>query len=307
MDPAAMDDDLDSDAPYWEDFDSAHWEPVERHGWTWVPRGGSFPELHSLLDADGELMGTVYQRFGRVICWAPFTWAEEAYRSEEDIGEYGYESEAQRERHFAKIGEALRDWVRRKREAGVDIPLLRDTHAYYFETGNGHDPMTVEESEFLDCGKRPDPAPSIEVGGWRAERAWNWYCEGHWIRDPSGQLRGAVQVRLGVVRAVAAQAQDADKVDPVRRAERDDYIGWGGPICRGQIVVQERLLPMANAFADDERGAWLAKAVEAIRATQSPDRAWPPETMGAWAARGQRMFPASRRKPDQPGAFKGAE
>ena len=27
-----------------------------------------------------------------------------------------------------------------------------------------------------------------------------------------------------------------------------------------------------------------------------PDRAWPPETLGAWGTEGQRMFPASRRK-----------
>ena len=36
-------------------------------------------------------MGCVYQRFNRVICWAPFTWAEEAYRSEEAIGRYGFD------------------------------------------------------------------------------------------------------------------------------------------------------------------------------------------------------------------------
>ena len=61
------------------------WRPVECHGWTWVQTMGGAPELYSLFDADGELMGEVYQRFNRVICWAPFTWAEEAYRSEEDV------------------------------------------------------------------------------------------------------------------------------------------------------------------------------------------------------------------------------
>ena len=300
-----MDDDFDFDQWYWDSYESGLWRPFELHGWTWVPKMYGAPELYSLLDADGELVGEVYQRFGRVICWAPFTWAEEAYRSEEDVGEFGFESEAQRQRHFARIAKALADWVRRKREAGVDIALLRDTHAYYFETGNGHVPMTVEESDYPNGPRRRGPAPAVEVDGWRAERAWAWHCEGHWLRDPTGQLRGAVQVRLGVVRAVAAQARDADEADPVRRAERGDRVGWGGAICRGQIVLQERLRPMANAFTDDEREAWLRRAVDAVRATPNPDRAWPAGTMGAWAAEGQLMFPASRRGPDQPGAFKG--
>ena len=106
--------------------------PVEQHGWTLVRTMGRAPELHSLFDADGELVGEVCQRFGRVTSWAPFTWAEVAYHSEGDIGEFAFESEAQRQRHFARIGKALHQWARRKREAGVDIPQLRDTHAYRF-------------------------------------------------------------------------------------------------------------------------------------------------------------------------------
>ena len=68
-----MDDDLDFDDLYRDACESRLWRPYEQHGWTWVPKMGGAPELYSLLDADGELMGDVYQRFGRVICWAPFT------------------------------------------------------------------------------------------------------------------------------------------------------------------------------------------------------------------------------------------
>ena len=112
------------------------WKPVEHDGWTWLQTMTAAPETYSLFDAHGELMGAVYQRWNRVICWAPFTWADEAYRSEEDVGEYGFDDDGQRRRHFAKIGAALRDWVRRNREDGVDVPLLRDTHAYYSKSGN---------------------------------------------------------------------------------------------------------------------------------------------------------------------------
>ena len=278
-----------------EDFYDAYdqlWRPVEAHGWTWVQTMNYAPELHSLFDGDGELMGEVYQRFNRVICWAPFTWAEEAYRSEEDVGEYGFETAGQRLRHFTRIAESLRGWAARKRAEGVDIALLRDTHAYYFETGNGHYPITPAEFNRRDPWPHPDPPPSIGIDGWRAERAFGWHCEGWRLRDPSGRMRGNVQVRLGVVRAVAAQAKDADEVDPLRGAERSRHRAT----CRGQIVLQERLRPMASAFEDGEREAWLRRAVEAVRATPDPDRAWPPETLGAWGTEGQQMFPASRRK-----------
>ena len=66
--------------------------------------------------------------------------------------------------------------------------------------------------------------------------------------------------------------------------------------CRGQIVLQERLRPMALAFEPSDRGVWLRRAVEAVRAVPDPDRAWPPETLGAWGTEGQQMFPASKRK-----------
>ena len=80
---------------YDEDFDYfAHlWKPERHDGWTWVQKMTASPETYSLFDADGELMGDVYQRWDRVICWAPFTWAEEAYRSHEDVGAYGFDDE----------------------------------------------------------------------------------------------------------------------------------------------------------------------------------------------------------------------
>ena len=94
---------------------------------------------------------------------------------------------------------------------------------------------------------------------------FGWHCEGWRLRDPSGRTRGA----------------DTER----RRAT-----------CRGQIVLQERLRPMASAFEDGEREAWLRRAVEAIRAVPDSDRAWPPETLGVWGSEEQKMFPASRRK-----------
>lgn len=266
------------------------WRPVERHGWTWVPTMDGSPETYSLFDSEGELMGAVHQRFNRVICWAPFTWAEEAYRSHEDVGEYGFDTSGQRLRHFMRIGESLRGWVGRKRADGVDLALLRDTHACYFETCNGHHPMTMDEFNLRDYGPHPDPPPSLDIDGWRAERAFGWHCERWRLRDPSGRMRGNAQVRFGVVRAVAAQAKDADKVDPLRGSHREHLT------CRGQIVLQERLRSMASAFEPGEREAWVGRAVEAVRSTPNPDRSWPPETLGAWGSPGRRMFPASRRR-----------
>ena len=273
---------------------------VEQHGWTWVETMVAAPETYSLLDADGELMGSVYHRFGRVICWAPFTWAEEAYRSDEDIGQYGFEDEEQRQRHFAKIGAALRDWVRRKLEDGIDIPLLRDTHAYYYEASNGHVSMTAQERGYREVwtpGSREDrAAPAIAIDGWQAEKAQYWHCEGYRLRDGTGQLRGDVQVRFGVVRAVAARPEDADELDPSRNP--DDYTYCEDKSCRGQIVLQERLRPMALAFEPGERETWLRRAVEAIRATPDPNRAWPPGTRGV----GWTLLPTSGRDPRPPEA-----
>ena len=274
------------------------WKPEQHDGWTWVETMPAVPETYSLFDADGELMGAVYQRWSRVICWAPFTWAEEAYRSEEDVGKYGFEDEGQRRRHFAKIGAALSDWVRRKREDGIDIPLLRDTHAYYYEATNGHNPMTIEEHDWKLPLDRSTPA--IAIDDWQAEPTNRWCCEGYRLRDETGQLRGDLQVRLGVVRAVAARPEDADKLDPARNPDYD--YSQEMHTCRGQIVLQERLRPRALSFEPGERETWLRKAVEAIRSTPDPDRAWPPETLGAWGTPRQRLFPTSRRGPLPPEA-----
>lgn len=269
------------------------WKPEQHDGWTWVQTMTLAPETYSLVGADGELMGDVYQRGSRVICWAPFTWAEEAYRSKEDVGKYGFDDEGQRRRHFANIGAALSDWVRRKREDGVDIPLLRDTHAYYYETSNGHVPMTIEEHDYHRELPLDRAAPAIAIDDWQAEPTGWRYCEGYRLRDETGQLRGDMQVRLGVVRAVAARPEDANELDPSHNP--DYHIFDYDRTCRGQIVLQERLRPMALAFEPGEHETWLRKAVEAIRATPDPDRAWPPETHGAQGTLWQRVFPTSRR------------
>ena len=121
------------------------WQPTARFGWTWLCTMDFAPETYSLLDSDGELLGSVFQRFNRVICWAPCIWAEKAYRSEEDVGEFGFDDDRQRRRHFEKNGVALREWVAQKKEAGVDLALFRDTHSYYFETCNGNHANTLAE------------------------------------------------------------------------------------------------------------------------------------------------------------------
>ena len=267
------------------------WQPSKAFGWTWLCTMDGSPEMYSLFDSQGELLGHVYQRFRRVICWAPYTWAEEAYRSEEDVGRYGFETDGERRRHFEKIGVALREWVARKKEAGVDLALLRDTHAYYFETGNGNHAETLAEFEY---GKprtlltvEQEEAQGREFDGWKAVPNTSWCCESYRLRDPAGHLRGHLQVRNGVVRAVAAQREDADEVDPLRTST--------SRTCRGQIVLQEKTTPMAITFADEQRGQWIGWAIEAVRATRDPDRSWPPETLGAKGKPGQIMFPASPR------------
>lgn len=254
------------------------WEPQEMFGWTWLPTIDGAPETYSLLDASGELMGDVYQRFGRVICWAPFTWGKEIYYSEADIGEYGFETDGERMRHFEKIGAALREWVVRKKAAGVDLALMRDTQAYHFETENGNHAMTSAEYRFGKLRARLTPeqeeAQGRQFEGWKAVPITRWCCEAYRLRDPAGQLRGHLQVRYGVVRAVAARRKDADEIDPLgtrtaRCARRT---------CRGQIVLQGKTAPMAIRMADDERDEWIRKAIDAIRSTPNPGRSRPPET-----------------------------
>lgn len=270
------------------------WKPVNVFGWTWLTTSTGAPESYSLFDRGGELMGHVYQRFKRTICWAPFTWAEEAYRSEEDVGEYGYDSEGQRRRHFEKIGQALREWVTHKQRSGVDLVLLRDTHAYYFETGNGHHVETLAEREYREARRRltteREEEQALSIDGWTAVPNTQWYCEGYRLRDGAGQLRGQVQVRYGVVRAVAAGKKDADEVDPLLQGAAAYK-----RTCRGQIVFQEKTRPMAVEFTQAERDYCIRHAIEAIRATPKPDRTWPPETLGAKGTAEQQMFPTTPR------------
>ena len=162
--------------------------------------------------------------------------------------------------------------------------------------------MTIEEHKYRGWSpfNKDRSAPAIAIDDWQAESTRYWYCEGYRLRDKTGQLRGDVQVRLGVVRAIAARPEDADELDPSHNP--DYYIFDEGRTCRGQIVLQERLRPMALAFEPGERETWLRKAVDAIRATPDPDRAWPPGTLGAWGTLGQRMFPTARREPLPPEA-----
>ena len=294
--------DVFDDPDYWG-YDSGLWQPWQAHGWTWIRTSECAPEGYSLLDADGELWGHVYNRWDRVICWAPFIWAEEAYRSEEDVGEFGFEDDAQRQRHLARIGPALSEWVAGKRAAGVSLELLRDTHAYYYETGNGHGPETLEE---FDHGRdstgfrtlvkpHEEESLALSIGDWRAVPQTRWCCEGYRLRDATGRLRGQVQLRYGVVRAVAAQRGDAERLDPM--VDVDEAYRRRRQTCRGQIVLQESLgRRMAISFEPGEREAWLERAVAAIEATPDPDRAWRLETLGAWGTPEQKMFPASRRE-----------
>ena len=283
---------------FWDDrIRAMHelWQPNEAFGWTWLCTMDSVPETYSLFDSNRELMGHVYQRFNRVICWAPYTWGEEAYRSEEDVGEYGFETDGERRRHYEKIGAALREWAACKKAAGVDVALLRDTHAYYFETENGNHAETLAEYQHRRSrawlSPEQEESKGMEFKGWKAVPNTGWCCEAYRLRDSVGQLRGCLQVRNGIVRAIAAHRNDADAVDPLHNWEAKG----ARRNCRGQIVLREKTLPMSIRFADDEREEWIRKAIGAVRTTPAPDRSWPLETLGAKGTTGQKMFPASPR------------
>ena len=246
------------------------WAPREAYGWTWVQTMDGTPETHSPLDRDGELMAHVYNRWNRVICWAPFTWGDTVYVSHEDCGEYGFENDKQRQTHFARIGEALTEWVGQKRAAGVDLVLLRDTRAHYFECRNGHHRETVEESEFPVeyIEGEEEEARAIEVAGWTAAPLGYRYCEAYRLRDGTGRMRGQVQVRYGVVRVVAANERDIPSLDP--RDNPDYYVGRHRS-CAGEIVLQAKLRPLALRFEDSERKHWLRVAVDAQRGGSDTD------------------------------------
>ncbi len=240
------------------------WVPREAYGWTWVHTTAGTPETHSLLDRDGELMAHVYNRWNRVICWAPFIWGDTVYVSHEDCGEYGFEDDEQRQHHFARIGEALTEWVGQKRAAGVDLVLLRDTQAHNFECKNGHLKETVKENDFPVEYIEGDEeeARAIEVAGWTAVPLGYRYCEAYRLRDRTGRMRGQVQVRYGVVRVVAANERDIVRLDP--RANPDYYLQQHRS-CAGEIVLQAKHRPLALRFEDGEREHWLRVAVEALR------------------------------------------
>lgn len=159
----------------------------------------------------------------------------------------------------------------RKQADGVDLALLRDTHAYYFEGTNGHHAETLDELHYADWPKLLEPndeeARALRIGGLLAIPMTRWPCEGYRLRDTTGRLRGHLQVRYGVVRAVAARREDADLVDPL--ANGRNY----RQTCRGEIVLQEPTGPMALRFEAEERAVWLERAIAAILATPEPNRA----------------------------------
>ena len=241
------------------------WQPRQAHGRTWLQTALGAPECYSLLDGDGELWGHVYERHRRVLCWAPYTWGEEIYGSTERLDYYGgFGGDANRQRHLERIAHALTAWVEQQRGAGVDLPRLRDTQAYRFECENGHVAETLGEHNYegqTEAADAEDPRLALQLGrGWRAAPEW-WRCEGYRLRDATGQMRAHVQVRYGIVRAVAAQPADADKEDPL--LGRDN--GYDRT-CRGEIVLQEPIgRRMAIRFENAaERDAWLAQTVAAI-------------------------------------------
>ena len=161
----------------------------------------------------------------------------------------------------------------RKRAAGVDLVLLRDTHAYYYETQNGHVAETLEEwnygraaDGFHTWAQPEEEAMAVPVGAWRAVPQTRWCCDGYRLRDATGRLRGHVQLRYGIVRAVAGQPADAERVDPLVAPDEADR--WRRRTCRGQIVLQEHYgRAMAGRFDASDRAAWLVRAVAAVEAT----------------------------------------
>ena len=113
---------------------------------------------------------------------------------------------------------------------------------------------------------------------------FNSHCEGWHLRDWSGQMLGNFQVRLGFVPTNSCLARGFRERGPDAQRRKRATRGH----LPGAVVLQERLRPMASAFGGGERGVWLRRTVEDVRAVPDPDRAWGTE--------GQQMFPASRRK-----------
>ena len=246
------------------------WVPRVAYGWTWVQTALSTPEAYTLFDRNGELMAHVYNRWDCVLCWAPFIWGDEVYVSHQDCGNYGFENDKQRQYHFARIGKALTEWVRRRRAAGVDLTLLRDAQAHEFECANGHRRETVEEKEFpveyIDGDE--EEARAVEIARWTAAPLGLRYCEAYRLRDEAGRMRGQVQVRYGVVRVVAANDRDTVQLDPLANP---DYYSERHRSCAGDIVLQAKLRPLALRFGDSERERWLTVAIDALRDRSDTD------------------------------------
>ena len=220
------------------------WRPQQAHGWTWLQTALGAPECYSLLDGDGELLGHVYERRGRVLCWAPYTWGEEIYYSTERLDDGGFGGDANRQWHLERIAHALTAWVERQRGAGVDLARLRDTQAYRFECENGHVAETLGEHNYegqTEAAKRlgrwpraadaENPRLALQLGrGWRAAPEW-WRCEGYRLRDATGQMRGTC--KSATVSCAPSQRSRRTPTKRIRRGRAADWIGEQRNGCLG--------------------------------------------------------------------------
>ena len=223
------------------------WRPQQAHGWTWLQTAPGAPECYGLLDGDGELWGHVYERRGRVLCWAPYTWGEEIYYSTERLDDGGFGGDANRQWHLERIAHALTAWVERQRGAGVDLARLRDTQAYRFECENGHVAETLGEHNYegqTEAAKR--------LGRWpRAADAENprlalqlWTAVG--VQRPSG---GAARV----IGCAMPPGRCGARASPLRyRARRRSAAG--GRRQRGSAGAGRRIGSGSSETAASGRG-----------------------------------------------------
>ena len=237
---APDEDDWDEDEHDWAMQMHEGWQPNEAFGWTWLCTMDGSPETYSLFDSQGELLGHVYQRFSRVDLLGALHVGGGSLPKRRGCREIRV-----RDRRPA-LAAFREDWHSASRMGGAQEIRGRRPRAIaryarlLFETGNGNHAETLAEFEY---GKprglltpEQEEAQAREFDGWKAVENTRWYCESYRLRDSTGQLRGHLQVRNGVVRAVAAQPHDADEVDPLR-----DWEAKGTRrTCRGQIVLQEK-------------------------------------------------------------------
>lgn len=254
----------DEDLQEWMEIQKL-WRPWEAHGWTWIQTALPFPETYSILDDRGELIGCVYLRWDVVNCRYLYTWGETVYQSQVDSRVLRFDDE--RERHRRGIGEALTRWVESRQTEGADMIFQRDDAVFEFETCNGHHPVMPEERDEQSAMYRrhfEGPLEALDIDDWKAERCM-WPCEGYRLRDPEDQIRGQIQVRYGVVRAVACTLAEGASVDP----KHQGVISSGATrTCNGPILWREKVQSMANAFEDGEREKWIRKAIKAIEDTR---------------------------------------